>query len=202
MIELCRDYVHDPAGTGRTIPEWERLLTRGQAKLIEDAPLDETTTTLTILGGSDSVALPADFLSSSIPGVVAPHVILRQDARRNFAETALKRPAAPLFFCIFGRTLEIETRVENDLALEVTYARMPPPIVAASTPAYDPEFHHHMPHYAAGLALMSDRAPTEATFHLGEAAEIRRRASRAYEARHIARRRRGEIGASRTGGNA
>lgn len=193
MIALARDYVHDPDGTGRTSTEWERLLTRAQDRLIDDAPLDETETTLTILGGADSVALPADFMSSSIPGVTAEAVVLKQAARRDFASTALKRQASPAFFCVFARTLEIETVAPSDIALAVVYARRPGAILAAGAePAYDPEFHNHMPHYAAGLALLSDRRVEEATFHFGEATEIRRRATRAYEARHAARRRRGE----------
>lgn len=191
---LERALVRDPDGTGLTDAEWKEITNASYLDFAEEIPLVETETSLTLPAGATEVAFSAPVILSTPPAIYHNGFPLRRVARRDLPPPRFG--TIPRFFALLDSKAIFDIEATANVPLKLVAGRRPAPLVAdTDVPALPEEFHRGIAYMAVARVFFAARNAVEGTYWAGEAEKIKRRARRAYNERHRARRGREDIDA-------
>lgn len=186
MRALIRAHYRDPAGTSRSDAEWLEIMNGVYLDFCDEVPLVEATSTLTLAAGATTATLPADLVSAFPPALYRNGVQLRRVARRNLPLPSVGTPSR---WAILGGNAVFDAAPATAIDFDLVGPRSPAPLALdADVPAFPADFHRLIPYRSLGRAFFADRQADIGAYWEGEALKIERRARRALNDRHMARR--------------
>jgi len=189
MIAKARALTRDVAGTGRSVQTWQDLFNLEQDDFSDEVPsVHELDSTHTLLATTSEIALPNDFILSTIPLVFLTDPGDLEYLRPEDLPVP-PPPGNPAAYSIMGRSIRFDAAPSTATTVRVRSARRPPAVVASSSaPIVDPEWHRGIMYGGVAKAFFADRNEIQGAYYEAKAQAVRDRAARASSTRHRQRR--------------